>query len=87
MHQQAVPDILPDHVDGLRDFKIFGHFLEHFHRQLYGGVHDPGSPLADNVALRDWPGWSPQHTTLQPIIASAWNWQRQHPQGYRESAP
>ncbi len=47
MNQQALLDILPDHIDGRRDFKIFGHFLEHFHRQIYGGVFDPGSHLSD----------------------------------------
>jgi alpha-L-arabinofuranosidase len=26
---------------------IFGQFLEHFHRQVYGGVFEPGSELAD----------------------------------------
>ena len=52
MNQKAILDILPDHVDGLRDFKIFGHFLEHFHRQIYGGVYDPGSHLADKNGFR-----------------------------------
>ena len=52
MNQKAVLDILPDHVDGTRDFKIFGHFLEHFHRQIYGGVYDPGSHLADKNGFR-----------------------------------
>ena len=27
---------------------IFGGFLEHFGKQIYGGVYDPGSPLSDN---------------------------------------
>ena len=49
---QATLDILPDHVDGVRDFMIFGHFLEHFHRQIYGGVYDPGSHLADENGFR-----------------------------------
>ena len=31
---------------------IFGQFLEHFHRQVYGGVFDPGSPLADKRGFR-----------------------------------
>ena len=31
---------------------IFGHFLEHFHRQIYGGVYDPGSHLADENGFR-----------------------------------
>ncbi len=49
---KALLDILPDHVDGRRDFRIFGHFLEHFHRQIYGGVYDPGSRLADERGFR-----------------------------------
>lgn len=24
---------------------IFGHFIEHFHTQIYGGIYDPGSNL------------------------------------------
>ena len=52
MNQRALLDILPDHVDGLRDFMIFGQFLEHFHRQVYGGVYDPGSRLADENGFR-----------------------------------
>ncbi len=52
MNQKAVFDILPDHVDGSRDLMIFGHFLEHFHRQIYGGVFDPGSHLADENGFR-----------------------------------
>jgi alpha-L-arabinofuranosidase len=31
---------------------IFGGFLEHFDRQIYGGVYDPGSPLADKKGFR-----------------------------------
>lgn len=34
------------------DRMIFGQFLEHFHRQVYGGVFDPGSPLADRKGFR-----------------------------------
>jgi alpha-L-arabinofuranosidase len=34
------------------DEMIFGQFLEHFHRQVYGGVFDPGSPLADARGFR-----------------------------------
>ena len=32
--------------------KIYGHFIEHFHRQIYGGVYDPGNPLSDEDGLR-----------------------------------
>jgi len=31
---------------------IFGGFLEHFDRQVYGGVFDPGSPLSDEHGFR-----------------------------------
>ena len=31
---------------------LFGQFLEHFHRQVYGGVFEPGSPLADERGFR-----------------------------------
>jgi alpha-N-arabinofuranosidase len=31
---------------------IFGQFLEHFHRQVYGGIFEPGSPLADERGFR-----------------------------------
>ncbi len=52
MSKQAILDVLPEHKAGERDFMIFGHFLEHFHRQVYGGVYDPGSPLADENGFR-----------------------------------
>ena len=31
---------------------IFGGFLEHFERQVYGGVFEPGSPLSDEKGFR-----------------------------------
>ncbi|MCA9260990.1 MAG: hypothetical protein KDA61_17365 [Planctomycetales bacterium] len=34
------------------DRMIFGGFLEHFGRQIYGGVFEPGSPLADADGFR-----------------------------------
>lgn len=39
-------------VTGTRDKMIYGHFIEHFHRQIYGGVYDPGNPLSDEAGLR-----------------------------------
>ena len=35
-----------------RDKMIYGHFIEHFHRQIYGGVYDPGNPLSDEMGFR-----------------------------------
>jgi alpha-N-arabinofuranosidase len=31
---------------------VFGQFIEHFHRQIYGGIFEPGSPLADARGFR-----------------------------------
>ena len=56
-------DILPDPASNVisiakeskareYDPMIFGHFIEHFHRQVYGGIFEPGSPLSDELGLR-----------------------------------
>jgi len=37
---------------GQADRMLFGHFLEHFHRQIYGGIYDPASPFADEDGFR-----------------------------------
>jgi len=70
-----------DRTFGERSSLLFSHFLEHFHRQIYGGVYDPASPLADEhgfridviealrrirVPLIRWPGG---------CFASAYHWQ------------
>jgi len=34
------------------DPMIFGGFIEHFHRQIYGGIFEPGSPLSDERGFR-----------------------------------
>ena len=39
-------------VAGVRDKMIYGQFIEHFHRQIYGGVYDPGNPLSGEDGLR-----------------------------------
>ncbi len=31
---------------------LFGQFIEHFHRQIYGGIFDQGSPLSDERGFR-----------------------------------
>lgn len=42
-----------DHVLFERNPMIYGHFLEHFHRQIYGGVYMPGHPLSDADGFRE----------------------------------
>ena len=41
-----------NHIVGQADRMLYGHFLEHFHRQIYGGVFDPSSPFADEDGFR-----------------------------------
>lgn len=31
---------------------LFGHFIEHFHTQVYGGIYDPSSELSDDRGFR-----------------------------------
>lgn len=35
-----------------RNPMIYGQFLEHFHRQIYGGIYMPGHPLSDEDGFR-----------------------------------
>jgi alpha-N-arabinofuranosidase len=44
--------INPKRLLAERDIMIYGHFLEHFHRQIYGGVFEPGSKLSDGRGFR-----------------------------------
>ncbi len=39
-------------VKGIRSPLLYGHFIEHFHRQIYGGVYDPGNSLSDEEGFR-----------------------------------
>jgi alpha-N-arabinofuranosidase len=49
---QASVTIHVDKVSGPYDPMIFGGFIEHFGRQIYGGFFEPGSPLADEQGFR-----------------------------------
>jgi UDP-glucose 4-epimerase len=45
----------------------------------------PGDPpvlVASAERAREVLGWQPRHTSLEEIVASAWEWHRSHPQGY-----
>lgn len=37
---------------GQRSPLLYGHFIEHFHRQIYDGVFQPGHPLSDEDGFR-----------------------------------
>jgi UDP-glucose-4-epimerase GalE len=52
------------------------------------GPRRPGDPpelVANADAIRRDLGWSPHYTDLKPIIETAWNWHRTHPNGYGDS--
>lgn len=44
--------VYPDQPLFKRSFMIYGHFIEHFHRQIYGGLFDPTNPLSDEDGFR-----------------------------------
>ena len=44
--------INPQRALATRDPMIYGQFLEHFDRQIYGGVYMPGHPLSDEDGFR-----------------------------------
>jgi len=44
--------INPSRILFERSKMLYGHFIEHFHRQIYGGVYDPGNPLSDEDGFR-----------------------------------
>lgn len=45
---------------------------------------DPAVLIASAKKITQELGWEPQHSEIERIIASAWNWHKQNPQGYME---
>jgi len=45
---------------------------------------DPAVLFSDATAIRKDLGWTPHYTEIEPIIATAWNWFQQHPNGYED---
>ncbi|MBQ9009750.1 MAG: alpha-N-arabinofuranosidase [Clostridia bacterium] len=45
-------ELNPARVLGTRSKMLYGHFIEHFHRQIYGGLFQPGHPLSDEDGFR-----------------------------------
>ncbi|OWK47031.1 UDP-glucose 4-epimerase GalE [Fimbriiglobus ruber] len=43
---------------------------------------DPPALVAGADKIRQELGWQPAFTTLRPIVESAWNWHKAHPNGY-----
>ena len=49
---QAVVTINSDAQSVFYNRMIFGGFIEHFSKQIYGGIFEPGSSLADQKGFR-----------------------------------
>ena len=43
---------------------------------------DPPELVAASDKVRRELGWSPRYTELRPIVETAWNWHKNHPDGY-----
>lgn len=44
---------------------------------------DPATLIADSTRIREELGWTPKYPDLKSIVQSAWDWHREHPNGYR----
>ena len=47
---------------------------------------DPAILVASSEKIRRELGWVPKYSSLEQIIASAWEWHREHPNGYAATA-
>ncbi len=50
---KATVEVDPGQTIGAVDRRLFGSFVEHLGRCVYGGIYDPGSPLADEQGFRE----------------------------------
>ena len=41
-----------DYIIGRIDPRIYGSFIEHLGRAVYGGIYEPGHPMADEQGFR-----------------------------------
>lgn len=45
---------------------------------------DPATLIASSAKAKEVLGWKPEHDDLEEIIATAWNWHKNHPHGFAE---
>ncbi len=60
--------------------KITGHAIPSIDAERRLG--DPAILVASSEKIRRELGWKPEHTELDGIVRSAWNWLQRHPKGY-----
>ena len=63
--------------------KVTGHPIPATETSRRAG--DPARLVASSEKAKSVLGWKPVHDSLEEIIASAWNWHKNHPNGYDEN--
>ena len=63
--------------------KVTGHLIPATETSRRAG--DPARLVASSEKAKSVLGWKPVHDSLEEIIASAWNWHKNHPNGYDET--
>ena len=43
---------------------------------------DPAQLIASSEKAKEILGWTPEHNSLEEIISTAWNWHKNHPNGF-----
>lgn len=61
--------------------KVTGHPIPAVETERRAG--DPARLVASSKKAQEILGWIPVHSSPEEIIASAWNWHKNHPNGYR----
>ena len=62
--------------------RVTGHAIPA--QELARRAGDSARLVASSEKIKRELGWKPEHTNLQEIISSAWEWHRSHPNGYEE---
>ena len=62
--------------------KVTGHPIPATETSRRAG--DPARLVASSEKAKSVLGWNPVHDSLEEIISSAWNWHKNHPNGYDE---
>ncbi len=60
--------------------KVTGHPIAA--KEVERRAGDPAQLIASSEKAKRVLGWNPQHDSLEEIISSAWNWHKNHPNGF-----
>ena len=60
--------------------KVTGHPIPA--KEVARRAGDPAQLIASSDKAKKVLGWNPQHDSLEEIISTAWNWHKNHPNGF-----